>query len=47
MKQNLLVDTKNSDEESLTTEEISPNIEGGDSLSYDQAVQLGLAPTED
>lgn len=33
--------------ESLTTEEISPNIESGDSLSYDQAVQLGLAPTED
>jgi CheY-like chemotaxis protein len=33
--------------ESLTTEEISPDIESGDSLSYDQAVQLGLAPTEE
>ena len=32
--------------ESLSTE-VKPDLGSGDSLSYDQAVQLGLAPSDD
>jgi CheY-like chemotaxis protein len=33
--------------DSLSKDEVKPELSSGDSLSYDQAVQLGLAPSED
>jgi hypothetical protein len=33
--------------ESFSTEEVKPELSSGDSLSYDQAAKLGLAPEDE
>ena len=33
--------------ESISNEDVKPELASGDSLSYDQAAKLGLAPDED